>query len=557
MYLRITRRRNKDGTEVAYYQLAENVYNKQTKRSEVRIIHNFGRSDAVDQEALKRLISSIRRVVDGEAGVGAGVGPVGLEIERVYEYGVVLVARRLWEELGIGPVLRERMGDGPDSGPHELALFAMTANRLDRPCSKLDCHENWLGREVYLPEASQLTVDQLYRGMDFLVQDIESVEREIFYRTADLFNLDVDLIFWDTTTAYCEVDEEDEREWRWQGHALTPLRKRGHSKEGRDGNPQVVIALAVTREGLPVRSWVFPGNTVDVSTVRQIREDLRSWRLGRCVMVGDGGMFSQSNLEHLSRGLGRYILAVPMRKVKEVKREVLARGGRYRRVAKNLRVKEVVVGEGERRRRYFVCFNREEARRQRGHREHLLELLRKELESLEQNPDEHPKAACRLLTSRRFGRYLKKTKTGRLRLDTAKIAQEAKYDGKFVIATNDDTLRPEDAGLGYKAMMIIEGCFRKMKTTGLKVRPIYHWTPRRIVAHVKLCVLALLLERVAEIRCRRPWRQIRRELEGLRVVQYGTENKTILQRTEIKPELGSILGSLGVSINKKVLAIID
>jgi hypothetical protein len=130
---------------------------------------------------------------------------------------------------------------------------------------------------------------------------------------------------YDTTTAYFEIDEPDEHCELWGGKLYAPLRRRGHNKEGRDNQPQVIIALAVTRDGMPVRSWVLPGDTADVATVARIKDDLRAWRLGRCVFVGDAGMYSAENLAALSRGLGRTILAVPMRKVKDVETEVLTR----------------------------------------------------------------------------------------------------------------------------------------------------------------------------------------------------------------------------------------
>ena len=139
------------------------------------------------------------------------------------------------------------------------------------------------------------------------------------------------------------------------------MRQRGHSKEGRDNQPQVIIALAVTRDGMPVRSWVLPGNTADVATVARIKQDLHAWQLGRCLFVGDAGMYSAQNLVDLSRGLGRYVLAVPMRRVQDVEVEVLSRPGRYRQVADNLQVKEVWVGDGERRKRYVLCFNPQES----------------------------------------------------------------------------------------------------------------------------------------------------------------------------------------------------
>jgi len=289
--------------------------------------------------------------------------------------------------------------------------------------------------------------------------------------------------------------------------------------------------------------------------VARIKDDLRAWQLGRCVFVGDAGMYSAENLAALSRGLGRYILAVPMRKIKEIEVEVLARPGRYKPVADNLQVKEVVVGEGERRRRYVLCLNPEEAKRQRLHREQVLIELTAELNLLREREDDHPKAACTLLTSRRYGRYLSADYLGRPRLDAAKVKAAEKFDGKFVVITNDDTLSAEDVALGYKGGWIIEACFRRMKQTGLEVRPMFHWTPRRIEAHVRLCVLALQIQRAAEIRCSLPWSRIAHELGALKAVRYRTGERTIVQRTKIADSLGEILKKLGVSMPKQVLSI--
>jgi hypothetical protein len=548
MYLRVTERRNRDGSTVAYYGLAENVWNAATRRAEARVVHSFGRADKLDREALKRLVKSINRVLGAEEpDREAARGLPEIEIEQVFELGVVLVARALWEALGIGQAIRRRLAAAGLSAPHEAALLAMAANRLDDPTSKLACAERWLPDVAWLPEATGLKVDQLYRALDVLAVQAETIEREVFLRTADLFKLDVDLIFYDTTTAWFAIDEEDE-------DGGPGLRRRGHAKDGPEGAPQVVIALAVTRDGMPVRSWVLPGDTADVATVARIKDDLRAWRLGRCVLVGDAGLYSADNLGELARGLGRYLLAVPMRRLKEVEAEVLARPGRYRKVADNLQVKEVWVGTGERRRRYVVCFNPEEAERQRRHRSLVLEALAAELRLLAERDADHPRAACHLLASRRFARYLTTDASGRPRLDPAKVKAAERLDGKFVVTTNDDSLTAEDAALGYKGAWIIEACFRKLKRTGLAIRPIYHWSPRRIVAHVKLCVLALQIQRAAELRTGRPWARLAHDLATLKAVCYRTEARTIVQRTRIGPELADTLKTLGISRPKQLLA---
>src|SRR5918911_1486441 len=554
MYLRTTQRRNMDGSVVRYYALAENVRHPDKGYVEARVVHNFGRADRLDRAALERLVASIRRVLEGEAG-----GPVatetasaaGIAIEASFGLGVVHVAKALWARLGIGEAIQARLDEKRLTAPHAAALLAMVAQRLGRPGSKLACHERWLER-VWLPEARDLGLHQLYRALDVLAEHGDAVEQAVFGRAADLFKLDVDLVFYDATTAWFECDEEDVAGREWRGLTFEPLRRRGHSKEGRDNDPQVVIALAVTREGVPVRSWVFPGATPDVTTVRTIKADLREMRLGRVLFVGDAGLYSKANLEALAKGAGRYVLAAPIGRVREIRDEVLSHPGRYADVTPSLRAKEVVLGEGERRRRYILCLNEEEADKQRWHRAEILKVLEAELASLKAD---HPKAACRLLASRRFGPYLSQDDKGRPYLDQAKVRRAEQLDGKFVLTTNDDTLSVADIALGYKGMWVIEGCFRKMKTTGLELRPMSHWAAQRITAHVKLCVLALMIQRTAELRSGESWARLRDRLRTLKAVHHASEGRVIVQTTRLADDLRELLTKLGVPAPKPVLAV--
>ena len=552
MYLRTTQRRNKDGSVVRYYALAENVRHPEKGHVEARVVHSFGRADRLDRAALERLVRSIRRVLDaGEAPAEEKDRAGAIEIEASFELGVVHVVEQLWARLGIGRAIAARLAADERRAPHEAALLAMAAQRLARPGSKLACHARWLDR-VWLPAARNLALDQLYRALDLLAEHGDAIEAEVFWASVDLFKLDVDLVFYDATTAWFECDEEDIAPHAWRGLIFDPLRKRGHSKEGRDNDPQVIVALAVTRDGMPVRSWVLPGNTADVTTVQRIKEDLRQLRLGRALFVGDAGLYAKANLAELSRGAGRYILATPIGRVKEIKAEVLSRPGRYAEITPNLRAKEVVVGQGERRRRYILCLNVEEAEREKRHRDEILDLLQLELDRL---AGDHPKAACRLVSSRRFGPYLSLDGQGRPYIDRAKVRHAEQLDGKFVLTTNDDTLSAADIALGYKGMWLIEACFRKLKTTGLGIRPMFHWTPRRIVGHVKLCTLALMIQRAAEIAAEAPWSQLVAVLERLKAVRYTAEGETIVQASRISPELAAILKKLAISRPKPILAV--
>jgi len=257
---------------------------------------------------------------------------------------------------------------------------------------------------------------------------------------------------------------------------------------------------------------VFPGNTVDVTTVKRIKADLKGWQLSRCVFVGDAGMVSEDNLKSLSRGGGKYIVCMPILQGSEVAKEVLTRAGRYQEVADNLRVKEVVVGEGERRRRYVVCHNPQEEKRQRQHREQVLKELEAELATLREcSAEGHTKRVCHLRASGRYGKYIRLTPSGKPVIDQARVREQERLDGKFVVHSNDDTLNAEDMALGYKQLQRVEEAWRTLKS-GLGLRPVYHHVPHRIHAHVFLAVLALLLERIAEQACEDTWRNIRDDL---------------------------------------------
>ena len=551
MYLRTTKRKNKDGSEVIYYQLAHNERHPETRKPIAKILHRFGRADDLDRDQLVRLCKSIARVcgvsvIDPakEDEDAPDINPMALfkdvRILKTRLFGCVLAAETLWERLEIGKTLRNICKREKANPLYERALLAMTANRMCEPESKLGVWERWL-KKVYLPSCNRICLDQMYEAMDLLYDHAEEVERTIFFSTANLFNRDVDLIFYDTTSVSFHIDHED-----W-------LRKYGHAKEG-VWAPQIVVALAVTSDGLPVRSWVFPGNTSDVETVERVRSDLRGWNLHRALFVADSGMNSEENRKELSKACGKYLLAARMASVSEIKRDVLSKKGRYVHIKDNLKAKEVVIGNGMRRRRYILCYNPKEAERSRKHRAQIVENLEKEL-ARHKNHDATLKWALELLASRRYGRYLTITKSKKIRIDRSKVRNAGRYDGKWVLQTNDDSISLEDAAGGYKGLMVIERCFRSLKRTQIKMAPMHHWLPKRIEAHVKICVMSLLLERVAETQCGKPWPRIREYLDTVQVTEFQTETHRFMRRNELTSSVKQVLGSLKVPKPKSILEI--
>jgi hypothetical protein len=552
MYLRESKQRRADGSTVSYLQLAENVWIPERRRSETRVVYNCGRADDPDVvERLRKLAASILRRCSPEEIVGAGSE---LRLVCAWPYGEIYVLQALWQRLGIDQVIRAQAQSRRLGFDVERAVFAMVANRACAPCSKLHCWEQWLKEEVHIPGTQGLSLQHLYRAMDFLEANKEPIEREIFHRVADLLNLDVEVLFYDTTSLHFEIDQpdrgggEDDIVHGSAAAGRKPYkapRKHGLSKNGRSDAPQIVVGLAVTREGFPVRHWVFPGNTVDVSTVARVKRDLRDWQLTRCLFVGDAGMVSAANFKALAAGGGKYLMCMPLRRGDALTEQVLARAGRYRTVTQRLQIKEVVIGEGERRLRYVLCFNPEEAARQQAHRQYLLKEITAELAAMgDAALAVQSKRGAELRSSRRYGKFLKLGDKG-LQLDTKAIKAAEHYDGKFIVHGNDDTLSAEDMALGYKQLMRVEQAWRDMKST-LDMRPVFHWAPHRIHAHVAITVLSLLLERTVEHACNDTWRNVSDRLRRIQLAQLFSPHGTVWQVTDATPEAAKCLKSLQI-----------
>jgi len=554
VYLRVTQRRNKGGEVVRYLQLAHNERNERGVPV-ARVIHTFGREDEVDRQALVRLVASITRFLEPEQALAAGA-PAGFEFLAAREQGRPHVVGALWSELGIGRALARVARSRRYRSDVERAIFAMVCQRTIAPASKLEA-TRWAPREVVLPGVAELSDDGLYAAMDFLLECSERVQEAVFFSVATLLNLEVDVIFFDTTSTYFEVEVDDdeagvdEDDSEPAKAARPPLaeagqRRLGHSKDRRPDLPQVVIGMAVTREGIPVRVWVWPGNTSDQTVIEQVKADLGGWKLGRCVMVVDSGFSASENLRYMQRSGGHYIAGMKLRSGTAEARLALKRQGRYHEVAGNLAVKQVIVGDGAARQRFVVARNPSEADRDQARREQTITRLEAELAKLEQvRGAAHEKAACKLRAHRSLGRYVRQTKTGRLMVDRAKVRDEARLDGKYLITTSDDTLSAEDIALGYKNLLEAERGFRDLKGTIL-LRPVYHRKKDRIRAHVLICFLALVIIRVAELRAQSTWRRIGDQLGPIKQGHFRSPDGQFTQRTELSTEQRQLLKTLGV-----------
>jgi len=544
---------------VRYLQLAHNERHPETGSPVAKVIHNFGRAEKVDRAALARLVSSISRFLTPEQ-AAAAAGGVDVEIVDSRRLGGAWTLDRVWEQLGIGAALRTaatgRRLDGPAV---ERVVFALVAQRALEPGSKL-AGTKWVAERVAVEGVTGFTDDQAHRAMDFLLDALDDIASEIFASVAHLLNLDLDIVFVDTTSTYFELDVPDELadlQDKLDDDGITrPVeqgkRTFGHSKDFRTDLPQVVIAMAVTRDGVPVRCWTFPGNTADTSIIRTVKDDLAGWNLHRMVWVADRGFASAANRAYLTRGGGHYIHAEKLRNTNSEAAAALARPGRYRTVAGNLRVKEVAVApggkgngdDGARTQRFVVCHNPEQADRDAAVRERLVAHLESLIAGSDSWTDRRrDELIGSFKTKPGLRRYLRRTNAGLLRIDAAAIKREQHLDGKWLLRTSDTTLTPDDLAAAYKQLLQVERGWRDMKGA-LGLRPVFHHREDRIRSHVQLCWLALLLLRVIENATDDTWRNVRHELDRMHLITLATANGHVAQRSTTTAGQKTILAAL-------------
>ena len=548
---------------MSYLQLAHNERHPRTGSPVAKVIHNFGRADTVDREALARLVASISRFLEPEQAVAAAAA-AEVDVLDSRRMGGAWVLGQLWERLEIGRAVRRvAAGRRLDGEATERVIFALVAQRALEPASKLAA-TRWVAERVAVEGCAGFSDDQAYRAMDFLLAALEEIAGEIFGSVAHLLNLDLDIVFVDTTSTYweCEVAgelgelAEQPADDQISNPAEAGTRAFGHSKDHRDDLPQVVIALAVTRDGIPVRCWTFPGDTSDQEIIRTVKDGLDGWNLRRLVWVADRGFASAANRAYLTRGGGHYIHAEKLRHTSSQAAAALARQGRYHTVAGNLRVKEVWVPpkeNGVRAERFVICHNPEAADRDAAVRERLVTHLQGLIDGSDAwTPARRSELTGTLRDKPGLRRFLRRTKTGLLRIDHAAIAREAHLDGKWLLRTSDQTLTPDDLAAAYKQLIAVERGWKDMKGA-LALRPVFHHREDRIRAHIQLCWLALLLIRVAENATSDTWRNLRHELDRMHLVTLATADGRVAQRSATTPGQQTILHALDLREPPKFL----
>jgi hypothetical protein len=561
MYLRSTPRRNKDGSEVRYLQLAHNVWDPQKRRSTVQVIYNFGRGDNVSRQALERLVASVTRFLGPDAALAASAD--GLEFTESRPFGGTWALDALWSRLGIGKEMRRLLKGRRRDDKAERVLFGLVANRLLAPSSKLAA-SRWISEDVLVSGLPEVSDDACYRAMDWLLEIRDDLEKKVFDSLVTLLNLEVDVLFFDTTSTYFVTEDEDEPVARDEhGYPLTsdntdsdgkgegdpsPFRTWGKSKDHRGDLPQVIIGMAVTRDGIPVRVWCWPGDTNGSALIRQVKDDMREWVLSKIIWVADRGFTSAENRRYLRKGGGSYIIGEKIRSGTAAA-AALSRPGRYKDVAGNLKVKEVRIAEDE---RFVICFNPGAAERDAAVRAEMIARLEDAIKDSDQlSPAERGEIRGVISTKPGLNRYLRVTPGGLLRIDATKARAEENLDGKYLLRTAGTKLSAEDIATGYKQLLEVERGWRDMKQI-IDLRPVYHRREDRIRAHVLLCWLALLLARICENACGGTWPELRRELGKIHIGTFTGPAGTFRQRTEITKPQRDILKALDIAAPPRV-----
>ena len=339
MFIKTSTRKNRDGTKVRYLQLAHNEWDPVRQTARTKMLYSFGRADQLDRAAVERLIGALSRLLGKDGGAQTVAGVPGLEFVESRPVGGAWLLDQLWHRLRIDTSMTRLLAGTRRPESTERVLFSLVANRALAPSSKLAA-AGWVSNDVHVPGLPEVSEDACYRAMDWLLQVEPTLAKNVYDSVADLLNLEVDLLFFDTTSTHFQIEQADTPVPRDENGKPRPrnadqaanevgFRTWGKSKDHRDDLPQVVIGMAVTRDGIPVRVWSWPGNTTDTALIRQVKADLRDWTLGKVVWVADRGFTSTANRRALAAGAGGYILGEKLRSGSAEATAALSRPGRY------------------------------------------------------------------------------------------------------------------------------------------------------------------------------------------------------------------------------------
>lgn len=525
-----------------YLQVVEN--RREGKKTIQRVIATIGRMDQIQARGdIETLVRSLSRFSEKVLLVLSGKSDIRASAKKI---GPGLVFERLWKELGIRKVIQHHLADRKFEFNVERAIFLTVLHRLFVSGSDRFC-DRW-HRDYVIQGVEDLTLHHFYRAMAFLGEELEDqegrtpfvprclkdrIEEDLFQEHRDLFT-GLDVVFFDTTSIYFE------------GEGGQTLGQLGHSKDHRPDLNQMIVGVVLDTNGHPICCEMWPGNTADVKSLIPVIERIRSrFRIGRFCIVSDRGMISDQTMAFLEKEKIPYILGARMRRVKEIKEEVLSRGGRYREVYPEgvnskdpspLKVKEVLIDN----RRYVVCLNEKQARKDAADRQAILEALEAKIKT-------NPKS---LVGNKGYRKYLSLDRDT-VSINSQKLREEERFDGKWVLKTNT-SLTSEQVALKYKELWQVEHVFRDMKSI-LDTRPVFHKRDETIRGHVFCSFLSLILRKELDRRLEKnnhclEWTDIKQDLKALQEIVLEDNEKTLAVRSECQGTCGKVFQSVGIAI---------
>lgn len=538
------------------YEYLQIVHNERIDgRIKQRVIATLGRLDRLRENGqLDAMLSSCAKFSEHAAVISA-VRSQSVKPEATVHIGPPLVFERIWKELGIPNVLDKVLRGRKFAFSIERVLFMTVLHRLMVTGSDRAA-ERWC-RRYAIDGIDKLKLHHLYRAMGWLGEPLpqenqdhtdglpprcrkDEIEELLFSQRRDLFT-ELELVFFDTTSIYFEGEGGEE------------LGQYGFSKDHRPDRKQMVVGAVIDSQGRPICCELWPGNVTDVKTLVPIVDRLKKrFHIQSICIVADRGMISEDTIERLrskTRDV-RFILGARLRNVKEIREDVLSRGGRYhqvhpsRQMSKDpspLKVKEVLVGDH----RYIVCHNEEQAVKDRHDREAIVAKLKDQLRR-------DPKS---LIGNKGYRKYLRKTKREVFAIDAQKVKSDARFDGKWVLRTDTD-LPAADVALKYKDLLMVEQIFRSMKSI-LETRPIFHKCDDTIRGHVFCSFLALMLIKELQSRLEHrgwevEWRHLLDDLDELQELTLVSGEKTFVVRTVLQGEAGKAIQAAGVALGPSI-----
>jgi transposase len=473
MFIKITKSGN-----YKYAQAVESY--RENKAIKHRVLFNLGRLDVI--EGSQSFVNFARRLLE------ISKAPAALTLDTVSEaemsnWGYVAY-KKIWNDFGLDRILNIISSKTKISYSLWQTSFLMAISHLLSPSSKLAIYNN---QDRYV-KLSPVNLNDIYRSLDILADAKEEIEKEIFDINRNLFNLSVDIVFYDVTTfSFSSVISDS-------------LKDYGFSKAGKPGKVQVVMGLLIDCYGRPVGYEIFPGNTFDGKTLPAALECLeKRFGIRKVIIVADKGITSKINLKQITdRGYG-YIFAYRLKSAPDkIKDEAFSDtytdidddNGSFRyKVVSNTDSFYAGSGKVNLAQKIIITYSQKRAKKDKIDRERAIEKAKALLEDISRIKASNKKGAKKYIAQ--------EADNINYTLDTNAIDTDEKFDGYYAIVTNQENITAEDAISAYHNLYKIEQSFRIMKSS-LEVQPIFVWTPKRIKGHFVICFLAFLLARHLE-----------------------------------------------------------